>query len=283
MTDESAHYDRSIGQYAIVEDNVSFGDHVAVGHHTVIESATSIGSGTRIGHHTVLGRGVHVGDDCEIGCHVVIHDGTHVGHAVRIDDGACIGKQPMRASNSAVTSEERQPPARIGSRSLVGAGVVLYAGSMLGEMVLVADLATIREDVDVGDFTIVGRGVSVENKCSIGRYCKLETNAYITAYSILEDRVFVAPGVLTSNDSYLGRTEERFKHFKGAVLRRGARLGVGSVILPGKVVETDAVVGAGGLLTKDAGARTIYAGVPARPYGDVPAEQLLDNQNWDDV
>ena len=47
------------------------------------------------------------------------------------------------------------------------------------------------------------------DKCTIGRYCKLETNVYITAYSVVEDRVFVAPGVLTSNDNYIGRTEER--------------------------------------------------------------------------
>jgi len=51
--------------------------------------------------------------------------------------------------------------------------------------------------------------VTVENQCSIGRFCKLETESYITAYSKLGDRVFIAPGVLTSNDNFVGRTEER--------------------------------------------------------------------------
>lgn len=274
---------RTSTRTAIVDDNVIFGDDVTVGHHVVIASAASIGSRSRIGHHTVIGRDVRIGDGCQIGAHVVIHDGTYVGDAVRIDDGACIGKQPMRAPNSAVTGYERQPPLRIGSNSLVGSGVVLYAGCVLGEKVLVADLATIREEVHIGDYTIVGRGVAVENKCTIGRYCKLESNAYIAAYSTLEDRVFVAPGVLTSNDNFLGRTEKRFEHFKGAVVRRGARLGVGAVILPGKEIEADAVVGAGGLLTKPAAARTIYVGVPARAMCSVPSDQLLENQAWDDV
>jgi UDP-3-O-[3-hydroxymyristoyl] glucosamine N-acyltransferase len=271
------------GRYAIVDDNVIFGDDVTAGHYVVVDSATSIGSRSRIGHHTVIGRDVRIGDGCEIGTHVVIHDGTHVGDAVRIDDGACIGKQPMRAPNSAVTGYERQPPVRIGSHSIVGSGVVLYAGCVLGEKVLVADLATIREEVQIGDYTIVGRGVAVENKCTIGRYCKLESNAYIAAYSTLEDRVFVAPGVLTSNDNFLGRTEERFKHFKGAVVRRGARLGVGAVILPGKEIEADAVVAAAGLLTKHAAARTVHVGIPARAVRTVPPDQLLENQEWDDV
>jgi UDP-2-acetamido-3-amino-2,3-dideoxy-glucuronate N-acetyltransferase len=249
----------------------------------VISSTARIGEGTTIGHFTVIGENVSIGRNCRIGHHVVIHDGTTIGDLVRIDDHSVIGKQPMRAPNSAVTAADDQAPAQVGNRCLIGTGAILYAGSILGEKVLVADLATIREDVVVGDFTIVGRGVAVENHCRIGRYCKVETNAYITAYSQVEDRVFIAPGVYTSNDNYLGRTEERFKHFKGAVLKRGARLGVGAVVLPGKTVAPDAVVAAGALLTTDAQPRTIYAGLPARPFRPVPDEQLLENQGWEDV
>ena len=185
----------------------------------------------------------------------------------------------MRAPNSAVTQDKLQPPAQIGDRCLIGAGVVIYAGCLLGEKVLVADLATVREDVEVGAFTIIGRGVAVENRCRIGRYCKLETNAYLTAYSEVEDRVFVAPGVLTSNDNFMGRTEERFKHFRGVTVRRGGRLGVGAVVLPGKEIAPDAVVAAGAVLTCDARREVIYAGVPARPFRDVPDEQKLGSDD----
>ena len=147
---------------------------------------------------------------------------------------------------------------------------------------LVADLATIREEVTIGDFTIVGRGVAIENRCAIGRYCKLETGAYITAYSTLEDRVFVAPGVVTSNDNFVGRTKERFRHFKGVTLRRGARLGAGATILPGKTVCEDALVAAGAVVTRDVPARRIVIGVPAADSRQVPDDQLLDNQGWTD-
>ncbi len=249
---------------------------------SIIARSARVGDATTLGHYCVIGNNVTIGQGCQIGHHVVIHDGTTIGDFVRIDDHTTIGKQPMRAPNSAVTRNDPKPPARLGDRCLIGASVVLYAGCSLGEKVLVADLATIREDVTVGDFTIVGRGVAIENHCTIGRYCKLETNVYITAYSHLEDRVFVAPGVLTSNDNFIGRTEERFKHFKGVTVRRGGRLGVGAVILPGKEVHADAVVAAGALLTKHAPPHVISAGVPARPFGSVPEEQLLDNQGWKD-
>lgn len=247
---------------------------------SVIDTSARIGEGTVLGHFCVIGAGVVVGEGCQIGHHVVLQDGTVVGRNVRIDDHAVIGKQPMRAANSAVTQAAPQPPARLGDRCLIGTGAVLYAGCVLGEKVLVADLATLREQVTVGDFTIIGRGVAVENQCRIGRYCKLETNAYLCAYSVLEDRVFIAPGVLTSNDNFLGRTEERFKHFRGITARRGARLGVGAVVLPGREVGPDAVLAAGALLTHDAEADLIHTGLPARPLRPVPPEQLLDAQGW---
>ncbi len=249
---------------------------------TIADSAT-IDPTSTVGAYTVIGENVRIGAQCQIGHHVVIHAGTVIGDRVRIDDHATLGKQPMRSLNSAVTRSEPQPPLEIGNGCLVGAGVVLYAGCRLGHHVLVADLATVREQVTIGDYTIVGRGVAVENHCTIGRYCKLETNAYLTAYSTLEDRVFIAPGVLTSNDNFVGRSEERFKHFAGATIRRGGRVGVGAVILPGIEVAPDTLVAAGGLLTHNTEPMTVYAGVPARRFKAVPPDQLLDNQGWDDA
>ena len=240
------------------------------------------GHGTTLGENCTIGAHVTTGKDCRIGHHVVIHADTKIGDNVRIDDHATLGKLPMRAANSATTKEQELPPLTVGDLCIVGTGVVLYRGCAVDAKVLMADLCTVRENVSVGRGTIIGRGVTVENFCTVGRYCKLESECYLTAYSTLEDRVFVAPGVVTSNDNYVGRTAERFKHFKGVTVRKGGRIGAGSVILPGIEIGEDGLVAAGSVVTRDVPARTIVLGSPAREWKPVPVEQRLENQGWTD-
>jgi acetyltransferase-like isoleucine patch superfamily enzyme len=248
-----------------------------------IHPSARIGPGTVLGEFCVVGAHVTVGRDCRIGNHVVIHEDTVVGDTVRIDDHASLGKRPMKAANSATTRDQELPPLTVGELCIVGTGVVLYRGAAIDAKVLMADLCTVRENVTIGRGTIVGRGVTVENFCAVGRYCKLESECYITAYSTLEDRVFIAPGVVTSNDNFVGRTAERFKHFKGVTVKRGARVGAGTVTLPGVVIGEDALVAAGSVVTRDVPARMIVLGAPAKPWREVPVEQLLENQGWVDA
>jgi UDP-2-acetamido-3-amino-2,3-dideoxy-glucuronate N-acetyltransferase len=245
-----------------------------------IAKTAKIGSDTTIGENTIIKKNVKIGDNCTIGHHVVIHEGTTISDNVRIDDHTVIGKQPMRAKRS-IFKEETLPPAQISNNCLIGAHAVLYAGCTVAQHVLIADTAAIRENVTIGEYTIVGRGVTIENLCKIGKKCKLETGCYITAYSEIEDYCFIAPQVTTTNDNFLGRTEERFEHFKGVTVRRGGRIGAGAVILPGIEIGVDAVVGAGAVFTQNVPSGQIYVGAPAKYFRDTPVEQLLENHGWD--
>jgi UDP-2-acetamido-3-amino-2,3-dideoxy-glucuronate N-acetyltransferase len=249
----------------------------------VLDPTATLGAGTTYGEGCVFGPGVKIGPACAIGHHVVLHADTVIGSNVRIDDHATLGKTPMRAANSAVTKEQALPPLTVGDSCIVGTGVVLYRGAAIDAKVLLADQCTVRENVTIGRGTIVGRGVTVENVCTIGRYCKLESECYITAYSELEDRVFVAPGVVTSNDNFVGRTPERFKHFKGVRVKKGGRIGAGAVVLPGVTIGEDGLVAAGSVVTRDVPPRTIVMGSPAKVWREVPVEQLLENQGWVDA
>lgn len=177
-----------------------------------------------------------------------------------------------------MTNETELPPLTIGKSAVFGAHCVIYRGAVIGNSVFVADGAQIRERTSIGDLTIIGRNATVENDVALGKSCKIETGAYIAALSVLEDYCFVGPMAVFTNDNYLGRTEERKKFFKGPVLRKGARIGAGAVILPGVEIGSDSLVAAGAVVTKDVPERSLVMGCPARVAGPVPEEQLLINQ-----
>lgn len=228
-----------------------------------------------IGPYSVIHENVCIGKGSVIGSHVVIHAGSVIGENVRIDDHAVIGKQPMRALTSATSSADTQPPCSLASGCIVGTHAIVYANCKIGAHCLIADYASIRENVVVGDKNIIGRNATIENWCTVGNRCKIETNAYITAYSTLEDDVFVAPGVVTSNDNYVGRDPERFKHFRGVILKRGSRLGAQVTVLPGKTIGEEALVAAGSVVTKDLEGGMIHMGSPAKPQKTIAEEQRL--------
>ncbi|MGC4377266.1 DapH/DapD/GlmU-related protein [Fictibacillus sp. Mic-4] len=232
----------------------------------------------QLGQNVVIGTDVTFGDNVIIGHNVVIYDGVSIGENCVIQDNAVIGKQPLRAKNSALPELKTLPPAKIGSGVTIGTSSIIYAGAVIENDCFIADLATIRERVAIGHQTIVGRGVAVENDCVIGKKCKLETNCYITAYSELEDFVFVAPGVVTTNDNFMARSKERFDHFKGITVKQGGRIGANATILPGKVIGEDGAVAAGSVVTKDVLKEEIVAGCPAKKLREVPQNQLLRNQ-----
>ncbi len=242
-----------------------------------IADSAQIGKDTMLGKNCIVEDGVIIGEGCVIGHNVVIHKDSQIGCFVRIDDNTIIGKEPMASPRSIFQTEKEYRPAKIADECLIGANVVIYVQCEIGRKTLIADLATIRENVSIGEFNIIGRNVAIENFVKIGNRNKFETNCYITAYSEVEDYCFVAPCVATSNDNYVARDKERYEHFKGVTIKTGGRIGVNATILPGRVIEPDALVAGGSVLTKNATQEDIWLGSPARAIRKVPDAQLLKN------
>jgi acetyltransferase-like isoleucine patch superfamily enzyme len=204
-----------------------------------------------------------------------VYPGTVIGEGCQILDGAVVGKQPTLSPRSTADRAEL-PPTVLGAGTIVSTGAIVFAGTRIGERVVVGDQACVRERVDVGDDVVIGRGSLVENDATIGRMTKIQAMAYITAYSTLEDDVFIAPGVQTTNDNYMGRTDKRHELRNGPTIRRGARVGGGAVLCPGVEIGAEAFVGAGAVVVRDVPPRTVVVGNPARPLREVPEEELLD-------
>jgi acetyltransferase-like isoleucine patch superfamily enzyme len=204
----------------------------------------------------------------------VVYPGTEIGEGVVIGDNAVVGKQPTLGKAS-TTSRAELPPLVLGSGTRILAGAVVFAGSRLGSDVIVGDQACVRERCRLGDRVVIGRGSLVENDTTVGARTRVQANAYVTAYSEVEEDVFIAPGVVTTNDNFMGRTEERLGLMRGPVIRRGARIGGGAVLLPGIEIGEEAFVGAGAVVIRDVPARAVVVGNPARQIREVPESELL--------
>jgi acetyltransferase-like isoleucine patch superfamily enzyme len=211
----------------------------------------------------------------EIAETAIVYPGTVVGEGCKILDYAVVGKQPTLSPRSTAAREEL-PPLELGSGTIVSTGAVVFAGTKLGERVIVGDQACVRERCSIGDDVVVGRGSLVENDTAVGARTKIQAHAYVTAYSLLEDDVFIAPCVITTNDNFMGRTEKRLALMKGPTIRRGARVGGGAVLLPGIEVGEEAFIGAGAVVVRDVPARALMVGNPARQLREVPEDELLE-------
>jgi acetyltransferase-like isoleucine patch superfamily enzyme len=210
----------------------------------------------------------------EIADTAIVYPGTVVGEGCKILDYAVVGKQPTLSPRSTAKREDL-PPLVLGAGSIVSTGAVVFAGSTVGERVIVGDQACVRERCEIGDDVVIGRGSLVENDTSVGARTRIQAHAYVTAYSLLEEDVFIAPCVITTNDNFMGRTEKRLELMKGPTVRRGARVGGGSVLLPGIEIGEEAFIGAGAVVLRDVPPRAVMVGSPARQIREVPDEELL--------
>lgn len=144
--------------------------------------------------------------------------------------------------NPALTEVQRDvvigPGTRIGSLTLIHRGTVIGAASLIGSHCNICE-------------------------CRIGDRVSIQTGCHITRGVIIEDDAFVGPGVIMLNDRLVGGADLAYPR-----ICRGAKVGGGSVILPGITIGEGAIVGAGSVVTHDVPAGAVVFGNPARVRGD---------------
>jgi acetyltransferase-like isoleucine patch superfamily enzyme len=205
-----------------------------------------------------------------------VYPGTVLGAGVRVLENAVVGKQPSLAATS-TARRDPLPPATIGDGTVISTGAIVFAGATIGARCIVGDQSCVRERVTMADDCILGRGSLIENDTTVGAGTRIQAEAYVTAYSTLEEDVFIAPCVVTTNDNFMGRTEQRKELMRGPTVRRSARVGGGAVLCPGVEIGEEAFVGAGAVVTKDVPPRVVVVGSPARVLREVRPEELREN------
>ena len=139
------------------------------------------------------------------------------------------------------------------------------ANVAIGEGTKIWRLSHLRSAASVGADCNLGRNVFVDVGVTIGARCKIQNNVSVYEGVTLEDDVFVGPSAVFTND----RTPRAFGAWEvvPTVVRRGASIGGGAVIVCGVEIGEHAMVGAGAVVTRDVEADRLVLGNPARPVG----------------
>lgn len=215
---------------------------------------------TKLGNHAVIEKDVTIGENVTIGHHTIILQGTQIGNNVTIGCNCVIGIKPSINKRMRKVSENNSQLV-IHSGTRIGHLVSIYSGTQIGKDVFIGDHASIRENVTVGEGTVVGRAAIIELNTKIGKSCTIQTLAYVTGDTTLEDEVFIGPCVSMSNDKYMGA---QAYSLKGPYIKKGAKIGNNASLLPGIIVGTKTIVGAGSVVTKNTEDNVVVAGVPAK-------------------
>ena len=151
-----------------------------------------------------------------------------------------------------------------------------YAGKTprLGERVYLAETAAVIGDVDVGDDVSVWYNSVVRGDCNfirIGSRSNIQDNCAIHVTNelyptILEEEVTLGHGAIVH----------------GAVVRKGALIGIRATVLDGCEIGASSFIGAGALVSPRTRvpARTLWLGVPARQVRALSEAEVADLEHY---
>ncbi len=156
------------------------------------------------------------------------------------------------------------PTADVSPEATIGAGTRIWND------------AQVREGAVVGEECILGKDVYIDRDVVVGNRVKIENHASLYRGVRVEDGVFIGPHAVFANDRYPRAINREGRLLddddwrpKPTLVRYGASVGAGSVILPGVTIGRWAMVGAGSLVTRDVPDRALVIGRPARLAGYV--------------
>ena len=183
----------------------------------------------------------------------IIYPDVILGHNIRIEDYCIIGI-PINGQENLRTV--------ISDGAVLRAGTYIYAGTTIGVNFKSGNKVNIRELCIIGSDVSIGTLTVLEHNVKVGNHVRVHSQAFLPEYTILEDGAWVGPNVVLTNSLYPNH-ENAKNELKGCHIKKNARIGANSTILPGIKIGEASLIGAGSVVTKNVPNNSIMAGNPA--------------------
>jgi len=133
----------------------------------------------------------------------------------------------------------------------------------VGEGTRVWHFATILQDVVIGKDCNIGSHAEIGRGCKLGDRVRISSGVFLPPNSVIGNDVFIGPGAIFTDDKFprAGNTSYRAQP---PTIEDGASVGAGAVVLPGVVIRSKSLVGAGSVVTHEVTASSVVRGEPAR-------------------
>jgi len=177
---------------------------------------------------------------------------------VTLGSGACIDPGVLLGYPTGRPIEYK--PAEIGKEAHIRANTIIYCNVQIGDGLETGHNVVIREENVIGDHFRIWNNSVVDYGCRIGNNVRIHSGVYIAQYTTIEEEVFLAPGVVVANDLHPICTH----CMRGPTIKRRARIGCNSTLLPRIIIGESALVAAGCVVTGDVPNGMVVAGNPAR-------------------
>lgn len=134
--------------------------------------------------------------------------------------------------------------------------------SLIGENTKIWQFCVVLNGAKIGSCVNICSHCFIENDVFIGNNVTIKNGNFIYNGIILEDNVFIGPNVIFTNDKF-PRSKLYLNAPKKILIKKGASVGGGAVILPGVTIGENAMIGAGAIITKDVPPDVVVFGVAA--------------------
>ena len=150
--------------------------------------------------------------------------------------------------------------------------------SKLGEGVIIHHPGLVNiYDSEIGHSTKIGSFVEI-GKCKVGDRCVISSFCFLCEGVIIKDDVFLGPHVCTTNISRPRAFVDQKDNFQETIIRSGATIGAGTVIIPGITIGAFSLIGAGSVVTKNIPPYALAYGNPANIVGQVNLNGISINE-----